>query len=72
MSGVVVDDVDIDKIARSGQCFLIDPCEDGRWLVTAGTHRVAVEQLPGCACRLQCTDDEFAAVWRRYFDLEYD
>ena len=72
MAGVLVNDVDIDKIARSGQCFLIDPLEDGRWSVVAGTHRVLVEQTAPCECVLACSQQEFDKVWRRYFDLDRD
>lgn len=72
VAGVLVEDVDIAKIARSGQCFSIDPLEDGRWSVVAATHRVVVEQIAPCICRLMCSKREFDKVWWRYFDLDCD
>ena len=71
MSGVVVDDLDIAKVAASGQCFLMAPREGG-FAVTAGRHHVFAEPLDDARCLLHCPRDEFDGFWAHYFDLERD
>jgi N-glycosylase/DNA lyase len=64
-------DFDIRKIAQSGQCFRLNPNKDGGYtLVAQGRALRLVED--GESCMLDCTEAEFEALWRDYFDLERD
>ena len=67
---VIADDViDLRKIAESGQCF--------RWTEMMGgfhiPHRekdVLVKQIDPYRIWLSCTEEEYAGIWKSYFDLD--
>ena len=64
-------DFDVKKIAESGQCFRMNPnVEDGYTLVALGRVLRLRETQQGCA--LDCSQADFDALWRDYFDLERD
>ena len=61
--------IDLDKIARSGQCF--------RWHKTDGGYRIPfketdfiVSQRDPYTLVFVCKENEFETVWKDYFDLE--
>lgn len=62
---------DIDQIARSGQCFRFRPLADGGYALVAGGRYLTIRQQGQTVC-FDCAEDEFEAVWRRYFDLDAD
>ncbi len=71
MIELVNEDLDIAKIAASGQCFRIDRAEDGLWEVTARGRLLRVEDRPDGAL-LHCGRGEYEDVWRDYFDMDTD
>lgn len=67
----VLADFDIDQIAGSGQCFRFHRLGDKKYRLIAGNSLLDIEQS-GQNVRFDCTEDEFNAVWRPYFDLDAD
>lgn len=63
-------DFDIRKIAESGQCFRLNPNSSGYTLVAKGRLLRLTGTDGGCA--LDCSQTEYDAVWRDYFDLGTD
>ena len=63
-------DFNIRKIAESGQCFRLNPNSSGYTLVAKGR----VLRLTGTdgGCALDCSQTDYDAVWRDYFDLDTD
>lgn len=60
----------IRKIADSGQCFRLNRTEEKEWTLIAFGKVLFIRELPDGAYRFSCTETEFRAVWRRYFDLD--
>lgn len=73
MVNVPVAQLDIDKIARSGQCFRMHRVSDGCWSIINGTHYLEAKQ-PADADEVtfDCGQQEFDELWRDYFDLDTD
>ncbi|MGI6181950.1 MAG: DNA-3-methyladenine glycosylase family protein [Agathobaculum sp.] len=67
----VIPDFDLEQIARSGQCFRFRPLGEGRYALIACGRYLEMEQQ-GQTVRFDCTDEVFASVWQRYFDLDAD
>jgi len=70
------DELDLEKIADSGQCFRwkreekVNPDDDScRYLIVARDHVLSVCQH-GQVLEADCSPEEFDAVWRVYFDLD--
>ena len=63
-------DFDIRKIADSGQCFRLNPNQDGGYTLVAKGRVLRAVEADGCL--LDCTQAEFDALWRDYFDLQTD
>jgi len=61
---------DLHKIMDSGQCFRITPCEDGSILTVHRDRFVRARQTEDLAWEFDCSQEEFDAVWRDYFDLD--
>ena len=66
------DDLDLLKIAESGQCFRWNKTEDNCFRVIRGEYCVYMEETGEGEYRLDCTEEEFQAVWRPYLDLDLD
>ena len=65
------EDLDIVKIAESGQCFRLVRTAPDRFSLTALGRVLSIDALPDGA-RLHCSEEEFAVLWRDYFDLDTD
>jgi N-glycosylase/DNA lyase len=63
-------DFNIRKIAESGQCFRLKPNLDGYTLLAK--DRVLHLRDVQDGCQIDCTEAEFSALWRNYFDLDTD
>lgn len=64
-------DFDVKKIAESGQCFRMNPNAEGGYTLVALGRVLRLRGTPfGCA--LDCSQTDFDALWRDYFDLERD
>lgn len=72
MITVWMDDFDIDKISRSGQCFRLKEraAEKGYGLVAFGEY-LEIEQ-EGRKLSFSCTEEEWESRWRDYFDCGTD
>lgn len=71
MTERILEDFDLDQIARSGQCFRFRPLGERQYALVAGGRYVEIAQQGKCV-RFACPEDEFEAVWRSYFDLDAD
>ena len=64
-------DFNIRKIAESGQCFRLKPTQAGGYVLVAFGKVLRLADTPeGVA--LDCSQAEFDAVWRDYFDIASD
>jgi len=64
-------DFDLRKIAESGQCFRMrSNAEGGYTLVAHG--RVLNLRNTAEGCEMDCSNADFEALWRDYFDLDRD
>lgn len=72
------DDFDLDKIARSGQCFRWKRLENGFWQIPYQDHLLTIGPAGPTGSKtgqkahrflLSCTQQEFDTVWHSYFDL---
>lgn len=69
---ITCEEFDIDKIARSGQCFRINCIEDGVFgLVHAGEY-LEVAQKDKNTIELSCGPEQYEKLWRQYFDMDTD
>jgi len=64
-------DFNIRKIAESGQCFRLKPVSSGGYVLVAHGRVLRLADTPEGAV-LDCSQAEFDAVWRDYFDLATD
>ena len=64
-------ELNIEKIAQSGQCFRLNARPDGRYELLAHGRLLEIELVEGGA-RFFCGAEEFDALWRAYFDLLTD
>lgn len=64
-------DFNIRKIAESGQCFRLKPDADGGYTLIAKGRVLHLRDTPD-GCQIDCTEAEFSALWRDYFDLDTD
>ena len=65
----IKDDMDLEKIARSGQCFRWEAAEDGAYRIIARDRAVYLKDAGGGCFEADCSEEEFAAVWSDYLDL---
>jgi N-glycosylase/DNA lyase len=64
-------DFNIKKIADSGQCFRLNPNHEGGYTLVANGRVLQLWDADN-GCRIDCTQAEFDALWRDYFDLATD
>ena len=64
-------DFNIRKIAESGQCFRLKPTQNGGFALVAQGRVLRLTDTPS-GVALDCTQAEFNAIWRDYFDLAID
>lgn len=62
----------IAQIAESGQCFRMNGLEDGRYSLIAFGRYLEIRQAEEEVVELSCKEEEYEAIWRDYFDLDYD
>ena len=68
----VADDLDLARIANSGQCFRWESAPDGAYRVLNREKCLYVRSLGARAFEFSCAESEFNEVWRDYFDLAED
>ena len=64
-------DFNIRKIAESGQCFRLNENADGGYTLVAKRRALRLWDTAE-GCQIDCTQREFDAVWRDYFDMGTD
>lgn len=60
------------RIEQSGQCFRWERQEDGRFLIPAFDTMLTLRQISASELELDCSESDFSALWRAYFDLDFD
>ncbi|MBR3312946.1 MAG: DNA-3-methyladenine glycosylase 2 family protein [Atopobiaceae bacterium] len=68
----ITDDLDLDRIAKSGQCFRWERMQDGSYRVLYRGQCLYVRQLGEHTFDFSCDAPEFDATWKDYFDLDED
>ena len=68
----IQDDFDLDKIARSGQCFRWQKAGEKAWRIVHKGQCLSIRELSEGRYHLSCTEEEYNAHWRSYFDLDED
>ena len=68
----VTDDLDLCRIAESGQCFRWEALGDGIYRIPHAGHCLRIAALGGGRFDLDCTGEALTAVWRPYLDLDED
>ena len=64
--------LNIRQIAESGQCFRMNPIENGRYSLIAYGRYLELEQLKEDVIELSCTEEVYERVWKDYFHMDYD
>ena len=64
------DDLDLTRIAESGQCFRWEPLEGGGYRIPFRESCLYIREAGGGGFELDCSEEEFQALWREYFDLD--
>lgn len=68
----IEDDLDLDKIAESGQCFRWKKIDEGKYLIPAfGRFVIAglFDEDGKKPLELSCDEKEFDEIWKDYFDF---
>lgn len=65
----IEDEFDLEKIARSGQCFRV--VEDGGFyrFITCNSY-IYIKKLSESEYEASCDEKEWQGIWRKYFDLD--
>ncbi len=66
-----IDCLDLDEIADSGQCFRWIKLDEGKYRIPA-FDRCLVAAQSGRSFEFFCSEEEYASIWRAYFDLDAD
>lgn len=67
-----IENMSMEQIEKSGQCFRIKNIEKNRYSVITGRYYLEVEDFGNGQFDFYCTEEEFDTVWKHYFDLETD
>ena len=68
----IQDDFDLDKIARSGQCFRWQKAGEKTWRIVHKGQCLSIRGLGGGWYSLSCSEEAYHTHWRSYFDLDED
>lgn len=73
MYRIKINDMDLEQIARSGQCFRIGKRQEHRDIFTIAAGENYVEAVKeGDLFLFSCTETDFYRIWSGYFDLQTD
>lgn len=67
-----IENMSMDQIEKSGQCFRIKNMGGNRYSVITGEYYLEVEDFKDGSFDFYCTEEEFQSVWKEYFDLDTD
>lgn len=65
-------DLDIEKIASSGQCFRLSKISESTYRIIAWNKMLTIKTEENQIVKFDCSEDEFESLWKDYFDLEQD
>ena len=66
----IEDDFDLEKIMLSGQCFRVRKLNFGAYRFITDSHILYIREKGECEFECSCSEEEWAAVWYPYFDLD--
>lgn len=66
------ENLNIEQIAVSGQCFRMNKIDQNRYGVIAYGKYIELEQIDDNTVNFHCSEKEFYEIWEDYFDLQYD
>ncbi|MCR5526696.1 MAG: DNA-3-methyladenine glycosylase 2 family protein [Lachnospiraceae bacterium] len=70
---LVNEDLDLEKIADSGQSFRWEKTGKNRWrVISADKVLYAVQEPDSDEVELECSEQEFNSYWKNYLDLDTD
>lgn len=70
---LINEDLDLEKIAESGQSFRWERAGEHRWRIISMDKVLYAVQEPGSdETELECSEQEFNSYWKNYLDLETD
>lgn len=64
------DDLDLDKIADSGQCFRWQKTEKNTWQIITGKEILYIKEMKKGFYEFDCTESAYENVWKKYFDMQ--
>lgn len=64
--------LNIRQIAESGQCFRMNSLKDGGYSLIAYGRYLEISQPEEDIVELRCTEEEYRAIWRDYFHIDFD
>ena len=64
--------LDIRKIAESGQCFRLNEISDNQWQLVAFGRILNINELGQFEYEFGCEQNELSEIWHHYFDLGTD
>lgn len=67
-----IQNLNMDQIAKSGQCFRINKIGDNRYSCITGAYYLEVVDYEDGSFEFYCDEEEFEKIWKIYFDLETD
>lgn len=70
MTVEIHDDMDLEKIAESGQCFRMKETEPGVWRVLSRDQMLFIRGDEGCGFSVSCSENEWDTIWYPYFDMD--
>ena len=65
----IEDDMNLDRIAASGQCFRWRKTKEGGWLIPFGTRRLRIAEKDQGVFEVNCGEEDFEEIWKDYLDL---
>jgi len=71
MIKIINKDLNLRKIAQSGQCFRMNETAEGRFQLIARDRLLYLTALEDGAV-FECTENEYESFWKDYFDLSAD
>ena len=68
----IPEEISLRKIAESGQCFRWRRTGENAYKIPFGNRMLKIEQPEPELLRMNCTEEEYASVWKGYLDLDTD
>lgn len=67
-----IENMSMEQIEKSGQCFRIKNIGENRYSVITGDYYLELDDFGNGDFDFYCTEEEFQKVWKKYFDLDTD